>query len=65
MHWSLDVTFRDDLATARKDHSALNLTTFKRAAYNILKNNTEKIPLKHKRKKAAWNNDFLAKLLQS
>lgn len=65
MHWSLDVTFRDDLATAKKDHSALNLTTFKRAAYNLLKRNTEKIPLKHKRKKAAWNQEFLTKLIKS
>lgn len=65
MHWSLDVTFKDDLATARKDHSALNLTSFKRAAYNLLKRNTEKIPLKHKRKKAAWNQEFLCQLLQS
>lgn len=63
MHWQLDVTFRDDLATARKDHSALNLTTFKRAAYNLLKRNTEPIPLKHKRKKAAWNSDFICQLL--
>jgi predicted transposase YbfD/YdcC len=65
MHWSLDVTFRDDCATARKDHCALNLTTFKRAAYNLFKNNTEKIPLKHKRKKAAWNNDFLTSIIAS
>jgi predicted transposase YbfD/YdcC len=63
MHWSLDVTFRDDHATARKDHSALNLTTFKRTAYNLFKNNTEKIPLKRKRKKASWNNEFLCSLL--
>jgi predicted transposase YbfD/YdcC len=63
MHWQLDVTFRDDLATARKDHSALNLTTFKRAAYNLLRRNTKPIPLKHKRKKAAWNHDFLCQLL--
>lgn len=63
MHWSLDVTFRDDYSTARKDHSAMNLSTFKRAAYNLLKQNTEKIPLKHKRRKAAWNQSFLCSLL--
>ncbi len=57
MHWSLDMLFRDDLATACKDHSAFNLTTFKRAAYNLFKRNTEKVPLKHKRKKAAWNKE--------
>ena len=63
MHWSLDVTLREDANRTRKDHAAANLNIIRHAAFNLLKRNKDTLSLKRKRKKAAWNQDFLASLL--
>lgn len=63
LHWSLDVTFRDDLCRSRADNAALNFAIVKHTAFNALKRCPEKISLKNKRKKAALNNNFLSSLV--
>ena len=62
-HWVLDVIFNEDRAQARKDHEARNMALLRRVALNILKQDQEKIPLKRKRTKAAFNPDYRKKLL--
>lgn len=58
LHWALDVTFREDQCRARKDHSARNLATIRRAALNMLRRQPSKISLKRKRLKALMNPTF-------
>ena len=64
LHWTLDVTFREDECRIRKDHSAENLATLRHAALNILKREPTNLPIKRKRVKAAINPDFRAALLK-
>jgi len=59
LHWQLDVLMREDAARTRKDHGPTNLATLRRLALNILRNDPQKIPLSHKRLKAAWDNQAL------
>lgn len=40
LHWTLDMTFREDESRARKDNSAENLNALRHMVYNILKNDT-------------------------
>ena len=40
LHWTLDMTFREDESRARKDNSAENLNALRHMAYNILKSDT-------------------------
>lgn len=65
LHWSLDVSFADDVNRARTGNSAENLSIIKRIALNLLKNDKScKKGITAKRKKAGWNNDFLIKILE-
>lgn len=63
LHWQLDVTFREDECRVRKDHSARNLATMRRAALNLLKQDHTKIPIKTKRLMAMINPEFRISLL--
>ena len=40
LHWSLDVTFREDQSRMRKDHSPQNMATLRQIAHNQLKRET-------------------------
>ena len=65
LHWTLDVSFADDLNRTRTGNAAENLSIVKRIALNLLKQNTTvKTGISAKRKKAGWNNDFLIQVLQ-
>ncbi|MGA2253528.1 MAG: ISAs1 family transposase [Thermoguttaceae bacterium] len=64
LHWSLDVSFDDDLNRARSGHAQENLSIIKRIALNMLnKENSTKIGIKAKRKKAGWDNQYLLKII--
>lgn len=61
LHWSLDVTFREDLSTKQAGNAAENFSTITKVALNLLKNNTsKKMSVKRKRLLCSWDNDFLA-----
>jgi predicted transposase YbfD/YdcC len=64
-HWVLDVSFNEDASRIRKDNSAENMAVARRIALNLLKKATfsKRRSLKGKRKHAAWNNDFLIRVL--
>lgn len=63
-HWTLDVSFKEDLSRARIGHSAENLATVRRVALNLLKQeNSRKIGITAKRKRAGWDNKYLLNLL--
>jgi predicted transposase YbfD/YdcC len=64
LHWQLDMTFQEDQCRVRKGHADANLSSLRRTALSLLKNNhTLKIGIKNKRLAAAWNNDYLAEVL--
>ena len=44
VHWSLDVTFKDDANKTRKDVAPQNLAVAKRIALNMVRNETEEFP---------------------
>lgn len=64
LHWQLDVTFGEDQCRVRKGHADANLSSLRRTALSLLKNNrTMKVGIKNKRLTAAWNDDYLAEVL--
>jgi predicted transposase YbfD/YdcC len=64
LHWSLDVTFREDYSRARAKNAAQNLATLRRIALNLIKKNPrEKVSQRQKRILAALDTSFLAQLL--
>jgi len=66
LHWTLDVTFSEDKSRIRKDHSPENFALLGRLAINLLKQEkTSKQSLKMKRYRAAMDNNYLVKILNS
>ncbi|HEY1872188.1 MAG TPA: ISAs1 family transposase [Chitinophagaceae bacterium] len=62
LHWSLDVTFKEDLSTKQAGNAAENFSIITKIAINLLKNNTtKKTSIKKKRLLCALNDDFLVK----
>jgi len=64
LHWSLDVTFREDQSRARSKNAAQNLAALRRIALNLIKKNPrEKVSQRQKRILAALDTSFLEQLL--
>ena len=64
LHWVLDIAFREDESRVRKEHGPENLAVLRHIALNLLKQEpTAKIGIKNKRLRAAWDDDYLLKLL--
>lgn len=64
LHWSLDVTFNEDGSRVRSGNGAENFSVLRRMALNLLKAETStKRSIAGKRKDAAWDNDYLLKVL--
>jgi predicted transposase YbfD/YdcC len=64
LHWVLDMTFREDEQRKRANHAAANFAIVRKIGLNMLKKDTGKESLRSKRLKAAWNKNFLIKLLK-
>jgi len=64
LHWSLDVTFREDDSRARTKNAAQNLASLRRIAINLIKKDkTRKGSIRSKRYIAAVHLEFLVTLL--
>lgn len=63
LHWSLDVTFREDDSRIRVGFAAQNMAVVRHIALNLLKKEKSKNSVRGKRKKAGWNNDYLLDVL--
>lgn len=60
LHWMLDVHLCEDLSRARKDNAPANTALINRMARNILQMaDHPKVPISHRIKKCAWNDDYL------
>ena len=66
LHWSLDVSFKEDHSQVRTGNAAQNLALIRRIALNLLKQEkSHKNGITCKRKTAGWDNQYLLKVLQS
>ena len=66
LHWSLDVSFREDHSQIRIGHAAQNLALVRRIALNLLKQEkTHKNGISCRRKTAGWDHQYLLKVLQA
>jgi predicted transposase YbfD/YdcC len=64
LHWVLDVALNEDRSRVRKDHSPENLAVLRHIALNLLKQEkTAKGGIHAKQLQAAWNNEYLLKIL--
>lgn len=66
LHWQLDVTFKEDANSVSNRTIAQNFNTLRKLALQILQQDKKHpISKKSKRKKAAWNDQYLLFLLQN
>ena len=60
LHWMLDVHLGEDDCRARKDNAPANVALVNRIVRNILQiADIDKVPISHRIKKCAWNDDYL------
>ena len=65
LHWSLDVTFREDHNQTRTGFAAENLALIRRLVLMLLQRETSvKVGLQAKRLRAGWNNDYFLRILR-
>lgn len=63
LHWSLDVTFREDDSRVRNRFAAENLAWLKRMAISLIKQQKSKESIVMRRRMAGWSVDFLAEII--
>jgi predicted transposase YbfD/YdcC len=64
LHWMLDTHLNEDLSRARKDNAPANVALINRLARNILQTaDNDKVPISHRIRKCAWNDDYLINAL--
>ncbi len=64
VHWVLDITFREDDCRIRRGNGAENFAVLRHIALNLLKREKSgKRSVRSKRKRAAWDSDYLLKVL--
>jgi predicted transposase YbfD/YdcC len=65
LHWSLDVSFREDACRVRKDEGPANLACLRRVALTQLKRETSlKVGIKNKRSRAGWDQAYMEQVLE-
>lgn len=63
LHWTLDVTFREDQSRLRRGHGAENFAVLRHIALNLLRQEPSTKSLPRKRLACALNPDYLLKVL--
>ncbi len=63
LHWVMDMVFRDDECRIRTAHAPANFTTIRHIAHNLIRKAPGKDSFRLRRKVAAWDDDFLASLI--
>jgi predicted transposase YbfD/YdcC len=64
LHWTLDVAFREDANRTREGHAGANLGLVRRVAVSLLKQDPGEGSVPTKRLKAAWDEQYLERVLQ-
>ena len=63
LHWNFDVAFLEDACRARKRYAAINLSTIRKLAMQIIREHVDKSSLKKRRFRASLPNDYLTDML--
>ena len=63
LHWHLDVTFKEDGCRARTKNAPENLSTLRKLALQIITGQKNKLSIKKRRVKAAYDLDYLKDLI--
>lgn len=63
LHWRLDVVFNEDASRIRKGHAPAIMTAIRHLCMNLFEQEPSKLRLSQKRRKAAWNDDYRAKVI--
>ena len=63
LHWSLDVTFREDESRIRERNVAENIAWLRRLALSLIKKHPGKQSMAMKRRMAGWSSRFLMQIL--
>lgn len=64
LHWTLDVTFKEDASRIRTGSGPINMAVVRRFAFNLLRQVDDKTSIKTRRKLASWSTDYLLRVLQ-
>lgn len=66
LNWVMDVVFDEDRCRVRETRAAENLASLRRIALNLARAETDtNISMRRKRKRAAWDNTYMEKLMQA
>jgi len=63
LHWVLDVTFNEDRSRLRTGHGAKNMAVVRHFALNLVRQVDDKRSIKRRRKRAAWDPQYLLEIL--
>jgi hypothetical protein len=64
LHWVLDVTFREDDSRVRDHRAARNFALLRKIAINrVSRDRSAKASMRARRKKAAWDDNYMRQLL--
>lgn len=66
VHWVLDMAFREDESRIRDGHAQENVAVLRHLALNLLRHEkTARVGIKVKRLKAAWDTNYLQRILEA
>ena len=63
LHWRLDVVFNEDASRIRKGNAPAIMTAIRHLCMNLFEQEPSKRRLSQKRREAAWNDDYRAKVI--
>lgn len=63
LHWRMDVVLREDASRIRKGNAPCIMTSIRHLVLNLFQKEASKLSLPKKRKMAAWDGEFRAKVL--
>ncbi len=63
LHWRLDVVLGDDASRIRKGNGPTIMTSIRHLCMNLFERESSSISLAKKRRKAAWNDEYRAKVM--
>lgn len=65
LHWVLDILFREDYCRKNKENAAENFNIIRKMAFNIIRSfKRDKKSLRRRRLNAAWDLEYLQKLIE-
>jgi len=64
LHWTLDMTFREDESRIRKKNAPENMAVIRHVVLNMLRKADQNISIRRRKKKAGWSDEYLENVLK-